>query len=468
MRWFSPRPDAETAPDAAGAALPPDRHWALAGTVLRIAAEAGFFATLYATAAVLLEGSVPLLGPTEFILLVGLGAVVGYLGQDSPEVGAPALMIAVLGGGLASWLASPIARGLLADHLGAAVVTHGIGWIGAFAVLRGSFIRGGTGGAYQLEQLLRAVLPVVALLWAVTTLFVQRPLWPSYVAFALWGSLALIVCGLAGIGLVRLRVLHAQVREMRVRRLWRWLVLAAAISVVPLAVPFAVLAGVPVDVLLQPLAGPVMFILGLIVIPLGLVVDFLVVLLTPVASNLARFLDELRARLLDRQRSQLEPVEPSLVTTLIGLAIAAVVIFVIVAAFYLLARWLLSREEEGDAPKRSMDGFVEHAIVVPSPVPPRPREAARHRRGAAHDAVGAYVSAIDELAAHPDWARLASETPAEHSIRVRTADMPGSPEFSRLAADYQLARYAERPITPREDRRALSRLDRFRRLLRSR
>jgi hypothetical protein len=209
-----------------------------------------------------------------------------------------------------------------------------------------------------------------------------------------------------------------------------------------------------------------MFIIGLLIIPFALLVDALVFLLTPVASSLAHFLDELRDRLLNRQRAQLEPVEPSIVTTLIGIAIAAVVIFVIVAAIYLLARWLLTREDDSEAPKRSLDEFVEHAIVVPSPVPARPRAAARHRRGAAHDAVGAYVSAIDELAAHPDWARVVSETPAEHSLRVREASMPGSPELSRLAADYQLARYAERPITPREDRRALSRLERFRRALR--
>ena len=448
MRWLSLRLDADTAPDERDAPSQVDRRWAFVGTGLRIAAEAGFFATLYAAAAVLLEGSVPLIGPTEFILLVALGAVVGHFGKDWPELGAPALIIAVLGGGIACWLASPIARSLLADHFGAAMITHGIGWIGAFAVLRGSVIRGGASGAYQLEALLRSLLP--------------------FVAYAMWGSLALIVAGLAGIGLVRLNLLHSQVREIRVRQLWRWLVLAAAISVVPLAVPFAILSGVPVDVLLQPLAGPAMLIIGLAIIPFAFLVDVLVALLTPVASSLAHFLDELRDRLLSRQRAQLQPVEPSIVTTLIGLAIAAVVILTIAAAVYLLARWLLTREDDTEAAQPTTDGLVEHDIVVPSPVPPRPRAAARHRRGAAHDAVGAYVSAIDELAAHPDWARVASETPAQHSARVRAASMPGSPELSRLAADYQLARYAERPITPREDRRALSRLDRFRRLLRGR
>ena len=70
MRWLSPRPDEAGAPEEREAAPQVDRRWALAGTALRIAAEAGFFATLYAAAAVLLEGSVPLLGPTEFLSLI--------------------------------------------------------------------------------------------------------------------------------------------------------------------------------------------------------------------------------------------------------------------------------------------------------------------------------------------------------------------------------------------------------------
>ena len=69
MQLLSRRPDAE-------------QSWALVATSLRIAAEAGFFATLYAGLAVLFERSVPLLGPVEFLLLVGLGAVVGRFLAD--------------------------------------------------------------------------------------------------------------------------------------------------------------------------------------------------------------------------------------------------------------------------------------------------------------------------------------------------------------------------------------------------
>jgi hypothetical protein len=453
VQWLSRRPDAE-------------QSWAWVATGLRIAAEAGFFATLYAALAVLLEGTAPLLGPIEFLLLVGLGAAVGRFGQSHPGVGAPLLVLTVLGAGIACWLASPMARGLFQDHFGAAVITHGIGWIGAFAALRGSLIRGGETGAFQLEQLLRTLLPFVAALWAVTTIFVARPLFAPFVAYALAGTLMLIVAGLAGIGLVRLRVLHEGVQETRVRRLWRWLVMAAAISVVPLAVPFAILSGVPVDVLLRPLVGPATFLLSLIIIPVGFFIDFMVVLLTPIASSMGKFLDELRTRILARGRPDFEAVPPNVVSTFLGVVIAAVVLLVIVFAMYLLARWLLTRQDDRDLAPNSIEGVVEHTFVVPEQEPARPRAVARRRRGAAHDAAAAYVSAIETLAAHPDWARAESETPAEHSSRMRESEMPGATDFSRLAADYQLARYAEVPITPREDRRALNRLDRLRRALR--
>jgi hypothetical protein len=242
--------------------------------------------------------------------------------------------------------------------------------------------------------------------------------------------------------------------------------MAAAISVVPLAVPFAILSGVPVDVLLRPLVGPATFLLSLIIIPVGFFIDFMVVLLTPIASSMGKFLDELRTRILARGRPDFEAVPPNIVSTFLGVVIAAVVLIVIVFAMYLLARWLLTRQDDRDLAPNSIEGVVEHTFVVPEQEHARPRAVARRRRGAAHDAAAAYVSAIETLAAHPDWARAESETPAQHSSRMRESEMPGATDFSRLAADYQLARYAEVPITSREDRRALNRLDRLRRALR--
>jgi hypothetical protein len=302
-------------------------------------------------------------------------------------------------------------------------------------------------------------------LWAIAIFVAAPALRPTFAAYALWGSLALIVAGLAGIGLVRLHELHYAVNEKRVRRLWRWVVVAIAISVVPLALPFAILAGLPVDLLLKPLAGPVGVLVDLLIIPFSLLVDFLVLLLKPIAGPVGEFLDAL-SQGIQRRRRVFDPVEPTLITTLVGMALAIVVVAVLLFAAYELARWLLTRPQDRQQLKTPSEGVIEHDIVVPDPAPPRPRSA-RSRRVAAHDAVTAYVNAVEDLAGDPRFARSLVETPAEHSLRVRAADMAGSADFSRLAADYQLARYAERPITPREDRRALSRLDRLRRLLRS-
>ena len=458
MQSSSPQPDSSAAEN--------DRRWALAGPVLRVAAEAGFFAVLYAAASVVLEHRAPLLGPIEFTLLVGLGALVGTYAQDNPEIGAPALIIAVLGGGAAAWLASADARALLPGHLLAAVETHGIGWIGAFAVLRGSFIHGAAGGAYHLEQMLRWLLPFIAWLWALATVFTLPGLWPSFAAYAMWGSMTVIVAGLAGIGLVRLRAVHAGLQETSVRRLWRWLVIAAAISVVPLSLPFVILAGVPVGVVLEPLAGPVLFVLRLLILPFALLIELLLSLLAPIAGGEA-VPPEQAADIIQQQRQAFVEVGPSLAGTLIAIVLAAIVIAVLVVAVYALARWLVSRPDQAEQLEDPVEGTIEHAIVVPAREPARPRGVAgRRRRRAVHDAVTAYVSAIEELAAHPAYARATSETPAEHALRVRREGMPASSDLARLAADYQLARYADRQLSPREDRRALGRLDRLRRLLR--
>lgn len=444
----------------------PDRRWALLAPCLRVFAEAGFFTVVYAAAAVVVGHHPPFLGPIEFTLLVGLGAVIGSFARESPEVGALGLIAAVLAGGLFGWLASPDARGLVSGDLLGAAASHGIGWIGAFAVLRGAFIHGAA-SADGIEQLLRWLLPLTAWLWALATVLAPVVLWPSFAAYALLGSLAMIVAGLAAIGLVRLREVHEGLAEAGVRRLWRWLVIASAIAVVPLSIPFVLLSGVPIGMVFAPIAEPVLFVVGLFVLPFALLVSLLLNLFQPLFRHIpAGANQDASAEVIQQGQQALQDVGPSLAGTLIGLALATLVMVVLVIAIYALARWMLRRDPYAEIVGGRAPDVVEHAIVVPVPDPPRRRPQGRQRRATAHDAVTAYVSAVEDLAAHPLFARAIVETPAEHSLRVRTADMPGSADFSRLAADYQLARYAERPITAREDRRALSRLDRLRRLLR--
>ncbi|MDL2335208.1 MAG: DUF4129 domain-containing protein, partial [Chloroflexota bacterium] len=342
---------------------------------------------------------------------------------------------------------------------------HGIGWLGAVAVLRGSFIRARGDGSWQFEPLLQRLLPVLAIVWAITWYFAPAALRPSFVVYAMWGTLTLIVSGLAGLGLTRMQAIHARVPDQRVRSMWRWIVVALAVVIVPLALPFAILAGAPLGILFAPFVGPLSLVVDLLLIPFGVLVDTLIALFTPLSLGIGEMLDRLGQNI-GRKRGTTPLVEPNALNTAAGLILAGVVLITLLFAAYQLARWLIARTRDREASDDSIEGMVEHDIVIPTPIAARPRVAARRRRGAAHDAVAAYVSAVDVLAAHPDWARGDSETPAEHSRRVRQNDMPGATDFSRLAADYQLARYAEVPITPREDRRALSRLDRLRHSLR--
>jgi hypothetical protein len=80
------------------------------------------------------------------------------------------------------------------------------------------------------------------------------------------------------------------------------------------------------------------------------------------------------------------------------------------------------------------------------------------------DAAAAYVTLMRDLAARPMVARAAGESPAEHARRLRSAGI-GKPGLDLLAADYELARYAGRPITAGETRRAIARWQRLRRQL---
>jgi hypothetical protein len=94
-----------------------------------------------------------------------------------------------------------------------------------------------------------------------------------------------------------------------------------------------------------------------------------------------------------------------------------------------------------------------------------PLPAAPRRRVPVSDEVTAgYLTALEALEADGRWARRDYESPAAHLARVR-ADGFGSRAFGRLAAAYQLVRYAGRVVPDRERLRTRSRLDSIRAFL---
>ncbi len=74
--------------------------------------------------------------------------------------------------------------------------------------------------------------------------------------------------------------------------------------------------------------------------------------------------------------------------------------------------------------------------------------------------MGAYLLALDALAADGRWPRDPAETPRDHLARIGDANPVAGP-LRRLAAAYELIRYAERPLGSRERARSPGRLSRL-------
>ena len=112
--------------------------------------------------------------------------------------------------------------------------------------------------------------------------------------------------------------------------------------------------------------------------------------------------------------------------------------------------------------------FEERSIVLPTSNAAKAATApATHPRRpfAADDPTGAYLAALDALAADGRWPRRQHETPAAHLGRVRGEGLITA-SFGRLTAAYELARYSPRPLPDHERRRAGARLQALRGWLR--
>ncbi len=431
---------------------------------LRVLAEAGWITVVYSAASVIVTHQPPILGPVELSLFVVAGAVAGWLGRARSALGPLLLIGAVLLGGAGGWLANAEARTLL-DDLPRAFNVHLAGWLAGVAVLRGALISPGQSAANEIERLTRSVPVALAVIWAYTSIVATPTLWLPFAVGAMWGTVAFLSAAVVALGLARLNVLHADVTDKRQRRGWRWLVTAVGFGVVPIALPIAVLTGVPLAAMLNPIVGPLRFVGDLLTIPLSWIVWILSELFKPIAGPLGQFLDALQARFAGRPEP--EQQEPALVGTLIGLAFWVLALLAVLLVIFLIAQWLLKRKGVNEEALEAIPD-TERAIVIPQRDPKPRSNPFRHRRhGTPTDAVSAYLSALAELEAHPELSRLASETPADHAARLRSevVDPDAATDLARLAAGYQLARYADRRITPLENVRSVTRFQRIRRLL---
>jgi MFS family permease len=436
------------------------RLWTAFPPVLRVVAEGGWLTVLYAAASVLADKHAPVIGPIEMCLFVVAGVVIRAVGRREPTLGAFLLIGGVVVAGVIGSLAGPQASELGRSWLHP-VGAHFAGWLCGIAVLRGAVVSTTEKAADQLDQMFRVVPVGIGLTWAYTTSAGRVDLWLPFAVAALWGTMMYLSGSLVAIGLSRLKILHAEVTDERQRRGWRWLVFATGFGIVPLAIPIAMLAGIPLAAIAGPLVGPIQWLLGLVAYPLAFIIWILSMILRPIAGPLGELMDRIGQNVIQIPQ---DPTETRDVATIAAGLILFVTLLVIALAVYGTARWLLSRREEAKDLSDPEPGDVERSIVLPAPEAPPARP--RRRRATPRDAVAAYAAAVGELAGRAPFGRDPSETPRGHATRVASLDMPGSPDFKRLAAGYQLARYGERPITARENVRAVDRLRRFRRLLR--
>ena len=417
--------------------------------VLDAVVEGAWIAIVYLVLQVLGAHGPILLGPVQFAFLAGLGVLLGR--GALPWSGGTTVALVTVGAALAGWLVSPAVRdALLAGRLDTAVGLHTGGWLAGVAVVRGAM----HGESYEddevISRLLAWGLPALVVPWVLAQLATPAAR-GAFVEPAFVDTLAFAVTALLGLAVARLDVLAAG-SGLDWRRNRSWLLVLALIvaGAVLVGVPLAALLGVPLDAAVRGALGPLwialVVVISLIAIPAGFLVAGLVALFRAILHPL-------------QTTSQPAPVVNPFAGTqqqpgsdLLFAVVAVVVVLAILA-------WLAWRLWPGRGPRRQPIE-EERDIVIPQaafrvtlPVP-RWRRAARPP--APTDAVTAYVAAVGELEGRPGLARSADETPAAHARRLRATGRRLRP-LEWLAADYQLARYAGRPLSAAENRRGVLR-----------
>ena len=245
------------------------------------------------------------------------------------------------------------------------------------------------------------------------------------------------------------------------RRSWLLLVGGVALAVTLIGIPAAALLGVPVAALTEALVGP----LRILLLTLLLLTTPLIVAIAALTDLLGPILPTgLELPPITLPNLQGDPADVSATPTIVFFTVLAVLLIVELAAVGLYL-WYRMRERRLAAAEELV-GFEERSIVRPDDGPPVPLPAPSTPRGPTDPStpVGAYLDALELLSRDPSLARAASESPAGHARRVRPQLASGV--LGRLAADYQLDRYAGVAITPAERRRLPRRLADLRRYLR--
>jgi hypothetical protein len=428
----------------------------------RALAEGSLLAVVYA-ALQAAGGRIAYLGPIELGVILLFGTAFARRGRwTSQRSDALGLLGFGAVAGAFGWLLDPHVRAALVDgQLLQALGLHLAGWLtGAVAFWRGAAHRVREDDSLIDDRLMRWAVPGLAVPWLFGYALSSGETESSFVAAAFIGTLFFVAAGLITIGLARLEALRrSTVGYWRRDTSWLLMVVGIALAVTVASIPIAALLGIPAHSLLGVLVGPLqtmILLVALISAPAFLLAAWLAELLRPILGG--GLLQDFQWPTLNLAGGQ-----PGSSLPIIVLSVVMAGLFLLEFLVLAVMLWIVFRDRT-----RHQDmvdpAFEERAIVVPEPEPapvPETQPAPSRAPLDIDDPTGAYLAALDELADDGRWPRRPEETPAAHVQRAGASGLR-SPAFRRLAAAYQLARYAPQPISPRESRRARSRFEALR------
>jgi hypothetical protein len=289
----------------------------------------------------------------------------------------------------------------------------------------------------------------------------------AFMTVAAEATFVFVVAGSLALGTSRLAALPPETRD-QLRGNGAWLAMIGLVVglAVLIALPAAALLGGPIGTLAAGLvAVGTTVVLGLA----GAVMALVVLVVDLVATLLRGFIDRSQVSTITTPPPEPPPDAPLIPGgTEAGDPIVQTIIAIAIIAGMVLLGWYLARRWQG-ASRRTLAprGVEEHRrfelSLRPTVGPPRlPR---RIRSWFAPDAAGAYPRLLRDWSRDPDRRRDPAETPAAHAARLRRTGH-GDPALDLLAADHQLMRFGGRRLTDAEQRRAVARWRRLRRLAR--
>ena len=328
-------------------------------------------------------------------------------------------------------------------------------WLLGFGVVRGA-VQAHPQGGYGTEQVFSLGIPGLLIYWILASLSGLTHD-AGYTTAAFTATLTFVTGGLLALGLSRLDDLQVEAVDRAARRRWLVLLVTVVAAVLVIGVPLAALLGVPVSSavagVLGPLAPLVVGLFSILAIPIFALVDLLGSLLgSPRGGGLPSIAPPSAAGSAPPPLIQPGSVAPPELTWLL-IVVLAVGFFVLVRVLSLLLRQpaLKAATENADEVRMSEE------FKLP-PLPRMPRLRLPARRPEPQTASEAYELALASVAGGP-LGRRADETPREHAQRVAIGE--SGRDLARLAADYQLDRFAEQRVTAAETRRALARWERI-------